>query len=144
MTCTKWNWCHNSQHGTPGRIARQLLLAVQRFRNAPENPVAPAEAIAQAKKNICLVCDGKKQPPNTKLKRGQCRTCYQKTQRRLKNGSQTEAGLIQAGKLLPAGVGGRKDDEFLADMLADAAKVQVQITDQETGVKRPKRKPQKT
>lgn len=102
------------------RIAKQLLVAVQRFRASPENPTPPASAVEQAAKQICLMCDGKKQPPGSKLKRGQCRNCYQKTQRRLTKGPMTEAALIRAGKYLPAAPGGRRDADFPLDALADA------------------------
>jgi hypothetical protein len=103
------------------RVARELLVAVQRVRASPENPQPPAAAIAKANSGVCLSCDGKNQPEGKALKRGQCANCYPRTKRRLAKGTFTEAQLIAAGKLLPAKVGGRRDTAFPLDALADAA-----------------------
>lgn len=94
------------------KVAKQLLAAAQRLTDKPENAVPPEWAVEQAKEQKCLACDGKKQPPNRRLKRGQCANCYPKTMRRIRDGKWKESQLITAGKLLPAGVGGRSDSDF--------------------------------
>jgi hypothetical protein len=106
------------------KTAQQLLAAAQRLRGNPKNPQPPQSAIDQAAAQKCLVCDGKKQPKNTRLKRGQCVNCYMRTMRRIRDGKLTETQLILAGKLLPAGVGGRRDSDFPLDaMTKDKSRV---------------------
>ncbi len=98
------------------KMASDLLVAAKGLRDNWEIPVAPQAAIEQAKRGVCLACDGKDQPPNRPLKRGQCVNCYAKTLRRIKSGKLTSRHLIEAGKLLSPANGGKKDDDFLADL----------------------------
>lgn len=100
------------------KIANQLLVAVQRVRGGSEKVAAPAKALKQYARGVCLACDGENQPENSGLRRGQCDNCYPKTLRRLRTGKLKETTLILAGKLLPAGVGGRRDSDFPLDDLA--------------------------
>lgn len=97
------------------RVAKELLVAVQRLRENSESPVAPQWAIERAEKGICLASE---KHVGLKMKRGQCVNCHSKTMRRIKSGRLSEATLIANGKLLPAGTGGRKGSDFPLDELA--------------------------
>lgn len=102
------------------RVARELLVVAQRLREKDGPVEPPAAAIEQAKKQICLSCNGKDQPAGKKLKRGQCVNCYPKTMRRIKAGKLVESRLIALGKLLPGGNPGRSLSDFPLDALVEA------------------------
>jgi hypothetical protein len=100
------------------KVANRLLVAVQRVRSGSGIVSATPEALEQFARGVCLACDGKNQPKKSGIRRGQCDNCYPKTLRRLRSGKLDEGELILAGKLLPAGAGGRRDSDFALDDLA--------------------------
>jgi protein-arginine kinase activator protein McsA len=96
------------------------------YRVAREYDVVTVRITDQVKQRIdqlrlegrCLGCQ-RQFEAGEKTCRGQCKTCYPNTARKIRDGKVNENQLIREGKLLPAGTGGRKPTNDYTRELAE-------------------------